>query len=53
MHTEFLLEGEGAECESIYNLCLVLKTVLLESCHENNFTIIMFANAFIYVTHVP
>jgi len=53
VHTEFSLDGEEADCEAIYNLCLLLKTVLLESCHENNCTIILFAIAFIYVTNVP
>jgi hypothetical protein len=50
---EFSPEGEGADCEAIYNLCLVLKSVLLESYHENSCSIILFETAFIYVTDVP
>jgi hypothetical protein len=40
--------GGGADPEAIYNLCLILKTMLQKSCHKCNCNITRFATAFIY-----
>ena len=38
------MEGEeGADLEANYNLCLVLKTMLQKSCHENHSNMTLFA----------
>jgi hypothetical protein len=37
----------GADPEAIFNLCLILKTMLQKSCRKYNIT--LFATAFIYV----